>query len=434
MADASPILQISELPLIGTASLVMGKMPETGTPILAIDAPSLYQREGGPYADYHGNDWHDNALRFGILSLIAAKLSAADSPLSDWIPDIVHCNDWQTGLTPAYLQFSGQPHAKSVMSIHNMAFQGCFPPEWVYRLGLPSESFQMHGLEYYGHMSFLKAGLYYADSITTVSPTYAKEIQTDAFGFGMQGLMADRAADIRGILNGIETQEWNPEADPYLATRYDASHLEAKLQIKQALQHKFFLSEHIEAPLLGVVSRLTFQKGLDMLLEVAQPLLDQGCQMVILGSGEPALENGFRALAYANPDQVSTTIGYNEPLSHQIMAGVDMFIMPSRFEPCGLNQMYGMRYGTPPIVTNTGGLADSVVDTNEGSLKSKRATGFVMPDKTPEGLLSTIERALGYYRTPKQWKRIQQNGMRRDLSWKESALQYLETYTSLLQK
>jgi starch synthase len=250
----------------------------------------------------------------------------------------------------------------------------------------------------------------------------------------MQGLMAERAADIRGILNGIETHEWNPATDLYLAAQYDASHLAAKSQVKQALQHKFFLSEQIEAPLLGVVSRLTFQKGLDMLLEVAQPLLDQGCQIVILGSGEPALENGFRALAYANPDQVSTTIGYNESLSHQIMAGVDMFIMPSRFEPCGLNQMYGMRYGTPPIVTNTGGLADSVIDTDPVSLKNKQATGFVMPDKTPQGLLSTVERALGYYRTPKQWKRIQQNGMRRDLSWKESALQYVETYISLLQK
>lgn len=435
LKNCQRVATITELPFIDTATLVLGEMPDTGVPVVAIDCPALYQRSGGPYIDASGRDWEDNPLRFGILSRIAALLSCRDTPLPDWMPDIVHCNDWQSGLTPAYMRFyekTGALCAKSVLGIHNLAFQGNYPAEWVGRLGLPPESFQMHGLEYYGQLSFLKAGAYYADSITTVSPTYAREIQTAEFGFGLQGLLSTRGQEIHGILNGIETGEWNPATDHHLARNYDADHLSGKKAVKKALQQTLGLMPAADAPLLGVVSRLTHQKGLDMLLAVAKPLLDQGCQLAVLGSGDAQMENGFRQLSQEHPQQVSVTIGYNEPLSHQIMAGTDIFIMPSRFEPCGLNQMYGLCYGTPPVVSHTGGLADSVCDSNAQTLKDGSATGFVMPAVNSEHLLVTMERALAYYRDPKIWRKIQRNGMRKDLSWHQSAQTYLDAYKHVL--
>jgi len=434
LINTQPLATMSGLPYIESATLLLGEMPDTKVPVIAIQCEALYERDGGPYVDSHGKDWDDNPLRFGILSLLAARLSCEDSPVSDWIPDIVHCNDWQAGLTPAYLRFMDQVRAKSIFSIHNMAFQGTYSAEWVSKLQLPAESYQMHGLEYYGRMSFLKAGAYYADAIATVSPTYALEMQTEAYGFGMQGLIASRSHEVHGILNGIETHEWNPAADPHIAKPYDDKNLVGKKHVKQALQTQLGLTVNDTAPLLGVVSRLTHQKGLDMLLEIAGPLLEKGCQLAVLGNGERELENGFKSLAVRYPQKVSAVIGYNEPLSHKIMAGVDMFIMPSRFEPCGLNQMYGMRYGTPPIVTSTGGLADSVTDTNTQNLRRNTATGFVLKSPTAHELLNTIEHALTYYADVKTWKKIQRNGMRRDLSWKESAGKYMELYSQTLVK
>lgn len=436
LKNSRPVATIGQLPFVDSATLVLGDMPDTGVPVIAIDCPTLYRRTGGPYIDAAGHEWEDNPLRFGILSRIAALLSCGDSPLADWIPDIVHCNDWQSGLAPAYMHFkaaAGASCAKSVLGIHNLAFQGNYPAEWVGRLGLPPESFQVNGVEYYGQLSFLKAGIYYADSITTVSPTYAREIQTAEFGFGLQGLLADRGHEIHGILNGIETQEWNPQTDPHLVEHYDAEHLSGKKVVKAALQHSLGLVVDANAPLLGVVSRLTHQKGLDMFLAIAAPLIGQGCQIAILGSGDAQLENGFRQLAHDYPQQVSVTIGYNEPLSHRIMSGTDIFIMPSRFEPCGLNQMYGLCYGTPPVVSNTGGLADSVEDSNALSLKNNTATGFVMASCDQQQLLASIGRALAYYRDQKTWRKIQRNGMRSDLSWDHSARAYLDIYTGLLQ-
>lgn len=438
LKNCQQVAQIEQLPIVGSVTLIMGEMPDTGVPVLAINCPSLYQRSGGPYIDASGHDWEDNPLRFGTLSRVAALLSCSGSPLSDWLPDIVHCNDWQSGLTPAFMHYMGASftefsHAKSVLGIHNLMFQGCFPSEWVSRLGLPAASYHMHGVEYYGQLSFLKAGIYFADSITTVSPTYAREIQTDEYGFGMQGLLASRGHEVHGILNGIETNEWDPARDHYLAESYDAEHLAGKKSVKKALQTKLGLATDATAPLLGVVSRLTNQKGLDMLLANAGPLLQQGCQIAVLGGGEVELENGFKRLAQRYPLQVGVTIGYNEPLSHQIMAGADIFIMPSRFEPCGLNQMYGLRYGTPPVVTHTGGLADSVQDTNTDSLRDGTATGFVMQQPNQQQLLASVQRALDYFHEPKLWHKIQRNGMRQDLGWDKSARAYLDIYTSLIQ-
>lgn len=427
------VATVDNLPSIGTVSLVMGEIAETGLPVIAIVCPNLYSRSGNPYLDANGQDWPDNALRFGILSLIAALLSDEYSPLPDWIPDIVHCNDWQTGLTPAYMYYKAASspilhQAKSVLSIHNLAFQGNFHPDWIPQLGLPASSFAVDGLEYYGQMSFLKAGVYFADTLSTVSPTYAREIQTAEYGFGMQGLLAQRGHEIHGILNGIDLDEWNPAKDVHLTNSYDASRLADKQQVKTALQTRLRLKVDAKIPLLGVVSRLTHQKGLDMLLSVAQPLLKQGCQIALLGNGETELENGFSKLAAAHRSQVSVNIGYNEPLSHQIMAGSDIFVMPSRFEPCGLNQMYGLRYGTPPVVTNTGGLADSVQDTNASSLKNGTANGFVMSSASPAALTASLKHALDYYADSSTWQSIQRNGMQGELGWNKSAKEYLQLY------
>ena len=437
LLNCRQVAVIDHLPLVGSVTLIQGEMPDTGVPVLAISCPSLYQRSGGPYVDTGGREWEDNPLRFGILSRVAALLGCSDSPLANWIPDIVHCNDWQSGLTPAFMHFmrAGRTEfrqAKSMLSIHNILFQGNYSVDWIGRLGLPTASYHINGVEYYGQLSFLKAGVFYADVLTTVSPTYAKEIQTEEYGFGMHGLLTDRGHELYGILNGIDTQEWNPAKDPHLCKGYDSKRLDGKKAVKKALQARLGLDDDAEAPLLGVVSRLTHQKGLDMLSAVAEPLLLQGCQIAVLGSGEAALEQSFTDLALRYPRQVSATIGYNEPLSHQIMAGADIFIMPSRFEPCGLNQMYGLRYGTPPVVTRTGGLADSVQDSNETSLENGTATGFVMDAVEPHQLFSSIERALTCYRDPKIWRKIQHNGMRLDLSWVHSAKAYLDIYASLI--
>lgn len=423
------LARFDHLPLIGSANLLIGTMPDTDVPIMVVDAPALYHRAGGPYADASGREWEDNALRFGILSRIAALLACNDNPVADWRPDIVHCNDWQSGLTPAYMHY--MPNAapvKSIISVHNLAFQGCFPAEWVERLWLTAESYQIHGVEYHHQLSFLKAGLYYADAISTVSPTYAREIRTTEFGFGMEGLLASRQHDLQGILNGIDIQEWNPATDPYLAKNYDANQLQGKNEVKAALQAQLGLKVSAEAPLLGIVSRLTHQKGLDMFLSIAERVVQSGCQIALLGSGEHHMEQAYSHLAHTYPEQVSVTIGYNEPLSHQIMAGADIFIMPSRFEPCGLNQMYGLRYGTPPVVTHTGGLADSVTDTNEETLQNDKANGFIMPATDAIQLLLTIERALHYYRNEAIWPQIQRNGMALDLGWRHSAQAYMELY------
>ncbi len=435
LGETQKIATIHNLPEVGQVNLLLGSMPETNVPVIAIESAALFEREGNPYINAAGHDWPDNALRFGILSKVAALLANKKKHLIDWQPDIVHCNDWQTGLTPAYMKLAEHTDTKSVMSIHNMAFQGCFPPHFLRTLQLPPEHFVMDGLEYHGQLSFLKAGLFYADAISTVSPKYAQEIQTNAFGFGLEGLLAKRHQEVTGILNGIEPNEWSPKYDTYICENYSIRKLGNKKLVKAALQARLGLKVDANAPLLGVVSRLTYQKGLDMLLPVLPQLLAQGCQLAALGSGEYSMQAAFVDLAHDYPTQVSVTVGYNEPLSHQIMAGTDIFIMPSRFEPCGLNQLYGLAYGTPPVVNATGGLADSVVDTNEQTLKNKTANGFVMPETSSYGLLYTIERAVQTYKeTPKVWQQLQKNGMSLNLSWDHSAQEYLKMYENLLKK
>ena len=424
---------LHHLPHIDHAELLLGTIKETQVKVIVIKAAALYERDGGPYADGNGLEWQDNPIRFGVLSKVAAILASDQSPIADWRPEIVHCNDWQTGLAPAYMQLTEHSKAKSIISLHNMAFQGCYAPQWVESLGLPSSGFSIEGFEYHGQLSFLKAGIFYADAITTVSPRYAKEIQTAAFGFGLEGLLSIRGDEIKGILNGIEIDEWNPETDKYLVKNYSHKDLTGKQQVKAALQQSLGLNIDADAPLLGVVSRLTHQKGLDMLIPHLQALIDQGCQFALLGGGEMGLEASFQNIAIHNPGRASVTIGYNEPLSHQIMAGCDMFIMPSRFEPCGLNQLYGLAYGTPPIVNATGGLADSVIDSNAAHLANKTANGFVMVEASAEGLMASITRAVDMYRHDKNtWLQIQQTGMSQNLSWDKSAQEYYALYQTLV--
>lgn len=411
------------------ARLLGSALPD-GTPLWVIDCPELFQRDGGIYQDATGADWPDNALRFGLLSKVAAILGGTESPL-DWKPEIVHCNDWQSGLTPAYMHFA-PGGAPCVMTIHNLAFQGVFPPQTVDELALPEECFHPHGAEFYGNLSFLKAGLYYANHVTTVSPTYAEEIQTDVLGFGLQGLLRNRNKSLTGILNGIDDKEWNPAHDPALAQSYDVKNMSGKLANKLELQKRMGLKVDPDVPLFGLVSRFTYQKGLDVVLEIAPQLISFPAQLVLLGSGDATMQSDAQALARQFPGQIASVVGFDEALSHLIEAGADMFLMPSRFEPCGLNQMYSQHYGTPPIVHATGGLADSVVDCNKASLADGSASGFVFNKMTAQELLTCIQRALLIYRDKKSWSSLQLNGMHKDFGWQRSAGKYHEIYESLV--
>ena len=424
------LVEFSSLPQFPSSVLLSAKLPN-GVPAFIIDCPGLYQRDGGPYLDAAGRDWPDNALRFGLLSKIGAILASDASPLA-WRPHIAHCNDWQSGLTPAYLHFHPGQKAASVMAIHNLAFQGVFPPGSIIQLGLPAASFDINGVEYYGGMSFLKAGVYYSDHITTVSPTYAREIQAAPLGFGMQGLLAGRHQRISGIVNGIDTAEWNPATDPFLEKNYTASKLAAKAANKRALQRALGLAADPGILLFGAVGRMANQKGYDLLLQTAPQLTRLPAQLVVLGSGDAALEQSLALLGKNHPGKIAVRIGFDEELSHLIEAGADSFLMPSRFEPCGLNQMYSQRYGTPPLVHATGGLLDTVVDCTPATLADGSASGFLFHGMTPGHFLAAVRRVAAAYRDNPAWRRLQKNGMARDFSWRPSAQRYREIYLSLL--
>ena len=424
------LARITTLPGHGEVRLLGARMPDTDVPIMVVDYPAYYDRPGSPYQDEDGRDWSDNDWRFSLLSRIGAILSSHQSPLP-WRPHIAHCNDWQSGLTPAYLHYVSAPKAHSIMTIHNLAYQGIFSANMVPLLGLPAQSFHMQGAEYYGNFSFLKAGLFYADHITTVSPTYAKEIQSETLGFGLQGLLFERRAQLTGILNGIDDTFWDPARDPYIHQTFDQHNLAGKAANKRALQLQLGLQVAPEIPLLAVVSRITHQKGLDILLEIAPSLLDQPTQIVLLGSGEVELEQSLLELAQEYPGKISVVIGYDEHLAHQIEAGADIFLMPSRFEPCGLNQMYSQRYGTPPVVRATGGLADTVTDATPQMIRNGSATGFVFSPLNPATFLAAITRAITLYRDKNVWQSLQLNGMQRDFSWKKSAAEYRALYAAV---
>lgn len=422
--DATPLADLPALaPALPAARLLLADA--NGLPLLLLDCPELYDRPGNPYLNALGDDWPDNAIRFGLLSRVAALLGQNASPLA-WRPDVVHVNDWQTALAPAWLHYEGG--AASVVTVHNIAFQGCYGRLLLTELGLPQHAWRFDGVEYHDQLSFLKAGLQLASQISTVSPTYAREIQDEQFGYALAPLLRHRSSQLRGILNGVDTEIWNPANDPALPHAYAANRLAAKRLNKAALQAEMGLEIAGDRPLFGVISRLTDQKGLDLLLTIAEGIPHLPAQLVLLGSGDKQMEAGFKALSERFPGQIAVKLGFDEGLAHRIEAGADCFLMPSRFEPCGLNQMYSLRYGTPPIVRATGGLADTVIDVNAATLADKTANGFVLQDATPHALWLALERVCQTWQDKRLWQRIQQNGMRRDFSWENAALEYINLY------
>ena len=422
--DAQEVAAIPALaPALPAARLLA--VETNGLPLLLLDCPVLFDHPGNPYLGPDGHDWPDNAMRFGLLSRVAAWLGQPASTLN-WQPDVVHCHDWQTALAPAWLQYEGG--AASVITVHNIAFQGCFDKQLLGALGLPDRAWRFDGVEYHDQLSFMKAGLQLASRISTVSPTYAHEIQDAHFGYGLAPLLRHRRHDLRGILNGVDTAIWNPATDAALTQTYAANRLAGKRLNKAALQREMGLEETNDRPLFGVISRLTHQKGLDLLLTIGDGIPHLPAQLAVLGSGDKAMEAGFSALAERFPGQIAVKLGFDEGLAHRIEAGADCFVMPSRFEPCGLNQMYSLRYGTPPIVRATGGLADTVVDISETSLADKTGNGFVLENDSAHALWQAMERVCRSWQDKKLWQRIQQNGMRRDFSWEHAAAEYVGLY------
>jgi starch synthase len=388
-----------------------------------LDCPALYDHAGGPYGDERGVDYASNAERFGFLSHVAARIASGASPWADWRAEVLHANDWPTGLAAAYLRGLPGPHATSVFTIHNLAFQGNFPAERAAALALPAQWMNIDGLLHWDHISMLKAALRWSDHITTVSPTYAREIQQEPLGFGMDGMLRWRSEDLHGILNGIDTQVWNPQTDALIPARYAPGKLEGKRANKRALQERLGLAPKSDALVFGVVSRLTEQKGIDLILDNLAWIVEQGCQLAVLGSGEGRFELQLREAAAECPNAIAMRTGFDEPMAHLIEAGADAFLMPSRFEPCGLNQMYSQAYGTLPIVRATGGLADSVRDAASGE-----GTGFVFKEDSSAALRRTLERALQTYRKPATWKRLQERAMGESFGWQASATRYLAVY------
>jgi len=401
-----------------------------GVPLLLLDCPACFLREGSAYLDIYGNDFTDNHLRFGLLSRVAALLASEASPLR-WRPEILHCNDWPSGLAPAHLHFLPGEKAATVMSIHNLAFQGIFPGDTLAALGLPPQAYAIEGVEFWGQLSFMKAGLHYADRITTVSPRYAEEIQTEEFGYGFAGLLRWRRQDLVGILNGIDMGVWDPATDPHLPRRYEYAHLKGKEASKTALRSRFGLLEEGSSPLLGAVCRITHQKGLDLLIEIGDEIALLPAQLALLGTGDKSLEAALLGLAQRHPGRFSVWTGFDDGLAHLLEAGADIYLMPSRFEPCGLNQMYSLRYGTPPIVRETGGLADTVVDCSDATLASGTANGFVFRQASPAAWLEAIRRAVADWHDKALWHKLQRNGMVLDFGWSKAANTYQSVYAGL---
>lgn len=425
-AGAAHLKRIGGLVVMGhEVGVLEGHMPESGVLVWLLDCPAMFQREGGPYVDQDGQDWPDNAERFTLFCRAIVEI-AMDRAELNWRPQIVHGNDWQTGLAIALLSLESNRPA-TVFSIHNLAYQGWFSRAAFQALHLPEQLWNPDSIEFYGQMAMIKGGIAHADRITTVSPTYAHEITTPVLGNGMDGLLRHRQDRLQGILNGIDTQTWDPARDRLIAAGYHRDEMEGKGRNKAALQRHFDLPE-IDVPLLGLVSRLVEQKGIDLVLETLPQLLGTPLQLVILGSGNKHFEQACVEMARRYPHQVGVTIGYDDALAHLIEAGADLFLMPSRFEPCGLNQLYSLRYGTPPIVHKTGGLADTVVHTWAGTLADGTANGFVFEHPTPEGLRWAISEALACMDDVDCWYTVRANGMNQDVSWQHSAKAYLEVY------
>ena len=411
----------------GPARLIAAKAK--GLDLFVLDAPHLYDRVGGPYSDAQGKDHADNAIRFAALSRAGGEIGRG--LVSAFIPDVVHLHDWQAGLTAAFLVYGEGRRAASVMTVHNLAFQGQYGRQLFPRLGLPLQAFSVEGVEYYGDVGYLKAGLALADRVTTVSPTYAEEICSPEGGMGLDGLLRGRADRLIGILNGVDDKVWDPATDTALPAAFDAAVLPQRLVNKTALIETFGLRPDATGPLFGVISRLSWQKGLDLLLEALPTLAALDAQLVVLGAGDAVLEAGYRAAAQAQPDRIGVRIGYDEALAHGIQAGADALIVPSRFEPCGLTQLCALRYGCVPVVARVGGLNDTVIDATPMSLAAGAPTGVQVAPGSVFALEAGLRRAASLHARPDVWRGMQTRGMATDVSWREPAARYAALYRSI---
>ncbi len=396
--------------------------------LYVLDAPHLYDRPGGPYGQPTGSNWPDNWKRFAALGKAAADIAAGRD--AKFVPDIVHAHDWQAGLAPAYLRH-GAATAPSVITVHNLAFQGQFQADIFPELGLPPEAMAVDGIEYYGGVGFLKAGLQYADAITTVSPTYAREIRTPEFGMGLDGLLRARADRLHGILNGIDITAWDPQTDLELAGNYSARSLKPRAANRKAVEERFGL-DHDNDPIICLITRLTWQKGVDILAAEFDAIIGAGAKLAILGAGDHALEGALLAAAARHRGRAGIVVGYDEALAHLMQGGADAILIPSRFEPCGLTQLYGLRYGCVPIVARTGGLADTVIDANDAAVSAGSATGLHFAPGRGDSMLDALHRAVALHREPEQWQAMQKRGMKADVSWNRSAGRYAALYRAVL--
>jgi starch synthase len=419
-------------PMIGSdrVRLLKGMLPGTRVPVYLIDCPSLFDRPGDPYSDQYGQAYPDNAVRFGVLSKVAAMFGLDSGP-DDWRADVVHGHDWHCGLSTAYLKFAPNATAASVFTIHNLAYQGNFDRKVRHALGIDSLAFHMDGLEYYGHLSFMKSGIFYADEVTTVSPTYAHEIQEADNGFGMDGVLRHRSGFLHGVLNGIDTDHWDPATEESLPARFSADDHSGKAVCRRHLLEQLGMDAGDPRLVVGMLGRMTAQKGWRLLLGAMPLLIKDGVRVILMGSGNPEYEDKIRRLVGRYPERVAHRPGYDEVFARLLYAGSDALAVPSFFEPCGLVQMYAQRFGTVPIGHHTGGLADTIVDPDQPA--GRKPTGFLFSPATPTGLATAIRRAERVFRkSPEDWMALTDNGMRRDFSWERSAQRYVEIYQTAL--
>ncbi|MBP2462225.1 MULTISPECIES: glycogen synthase GlgA [unclassified Rhizobium] len=426
LKDAKLVMSFDDL--LGASADIL-EVTHQGLDLLVLDCPMFFDRPGGPYLDQTGKDHPDNWRRFAALSKAGAII--AQDGIAGWRPDIAHVHDWQAAMLPAFMRYSETPEIPTLITIHNIAFQGMFGADIFPFLGLPDHAFAMDGIEYFGGISYLKAGLETSWAISTVSPSYAEEILSGEYGMGLEGLLSRRSVDLTGIVNGIDAEIWDPETDINLHTRYGAGSLKSRAANKRAIEERFGLVES-DGPLFCVISRLTSQKGMDLLAQEIDNLVEAGGRLAVLGSGDQALETAFHAAAGRHPGSVSVLTTYDEPLSHLLQGGSDAIIIPSRFEPCGLTQLYGLRYGCIPVVARTGGLNDTVIDASPAALAAKAATGVSFGPATADNLGRALRRAIRLYKDPDVWTEMQKQGMKSDVSWERSAGLYAALYSDLL--
>lgn len=427
-----PVCELGALFGAARITLRVGRLAHSGVPAYVVDAPYLYRRAGNPYLANNGDEWPDNVQRFALLGWVGAHLASGELDIA-WKPDILHVHDWHAAMACAYLAAHPGATARTVFTVHNLAYQGLFDAGDYPLLGLPVRHMVHGGLEFHGQFSFMKAGLAYAQKITTVSPSYAAEMATAEFGCGLDGVVRSRGSDVSGILNGVDGAIWSPGADAAIAARYSPVSLSGKQACKGALQRALGLRADAQAPLFAVVSRLTSQKGLDLVLAALPSLVAQGAQLAVQGSGDATLETAFTAVAAQFRGEVAVRLGYDEAFAHQMIAGADAILVPSRFEPCGLTQLYGLRYGTVPVVRRVGGLADTVVDAGQGATVDEHATGFKFGPASVEALEGALGRAIVRYRQTTQWRRLMLQGMAQDFSWTSAAEKYIALYREMLE-